>query len=245
MPNEENIPGGQESLILRHAEITNKVDALFKSMAADPQRQKEFIENPAKVMALEVEGMQLPTQQVSVTNALLFSVLSNQALMDWLGRYSLEHRRDPPTRDVFLRDFGDAVVEHGGAHFILSTLRNAALRGPVLGLGSPEFFFTSSSFLASGYVVKTDQRTALAQDLRSSQNFATSTQQTMPATASFDSAGVASEPISDAEGLENIGIFGSQYVRVTVEALVNYATMLKETGALSRMVSSIEGQMHE
>jgi hypothetical protein len=77
---EHNLPlaGEREPLILRRAGTATRINALFKRMATDVELRERFIKDPAQVLTEYVESKPLPPQQASVTNQLLYSVLSNQ-----------------------------------------------------------------------------------------------------------------------------------------------------------------------
>ena len=274
---------GREPLILRHESITGKVEALFAAMAKAPDLQRQFVKDPAQVIHLQVTGKRLPPQRASVSNQLLYSILSNAKLLKWVRDYAEERRGKPPTRHEFITDFSRAVIKHSDDdHVVIALIRAAAAEQSALGLGSDQaFFITSSPFIASGYIVRTDEKTGLAQDQRNISSFPQNTQQSVPATqltntnsgssmtatgtgsdtssdvSSSASSDVSADSSSDAEsdvgsdtgsdtgsetgtgtsseglGFGNLGIFGSQYVRTTVEALVAYAIQLRENGALN------------
>jgi hypothetical protein len=55
----------------------------------------------------------------------VYAIASNHRLLGWLRHYVRRHHRRPPTRAVFVRDFGRAVVEHGASHVVLALIRSS------------------------------------------------------------------------------------------------------------------------
>jgi hypothetical protein len=244
----------REPLILRRAGITRRVNALFKAMSTDFLLREQFVTDPAQVLHKYVEGSELPPQTASVTNQLLYSVLSNRKLLDWLKDYAIKHRGRQPARQEFMNDFGRAVVDYGGDHVVLSLIRSSIEQEGLMAFGPLQAFaITHSSFIASGFLVSTDQRTGLAQDQRNVSSFQNNSSAAPPATASASSSlgsgadsGAGSDADSGADSgadsdsgadfgadASEIRVLGPMYARVTIDALVAYAGELARIGALN------------
>jgi hypothetical protein len=233
----------REPLILRRAGITRRVEALFRAMSTDFLLREQFVTDPAQVLHKYVEGVELPPQKASVTNQLLYSVLSNRKLLDWLKAYALEHRGRRPTRQKLMIDFGRAVVDHGGNHVVLSLIRSSIGQEGMLAFGPLQaFFITSSPLIMSGFIVPTDQQQG--QDQNSDAGLPHTTggphyDQTSVGVASgsgFGADGTDSDADagadSGADGSES-RVLGPMYARVTIDALVAYAEELARIGALN------------
>jgi hypothetical protein len=118
---------------MRRAAVARRFDALFKAMSTDILLREQFITDPAQILSEYVHGTSLPPQKASVTNQLLYSVLSNPKLLGWLRDYSIKHKGDPPSSQKFMGDFGRAAVESGGHHVVLALIRGAAEKESVFG----------------------------------------------------------------------------------------------------------------
>src|SRR6266404_5381294 len=74
-----------------------------------------------------------PLRLAAITNQLLYSVMSSPQLLSWLREYAIEHRRNPPSRHQFIRDFSRAVAEHDGHCVIPALIRSSVENQPVYG----------------------------------------------------------------------------------------------------------------
>ena len=114
-----------EPLIQRRAAMARRVDALFRAMSTDYLLREQFVTDPTQIMSEYVNSARMPPQTASVGNQLLYAVMSNRGLLGWLRDYSIKHHGQPPSRHRFIRDFGRAVVEHGGHHVVLALVRSS------------------------------------------------------------------------------------------------------------------------
>jgi hypothetical protein len=130
-------------------------------MAQDYLLREQFVTDPAQVLAEYVDGGQLPEQRSSVSNQLVYALLSNRRLLRWLSDYAGENRHRTPSRNEFMTAFGHAVVEHGGDHVVLALIRSGIeSASPFATIGVEQaMLFTSSPIFASGFLVPTDHRT--------------------------------------------------------------------------------------
>jgi hypothetical protein len=150
----------REPLILRRRDISGRIEEIFEIMNTDAELREQFVTDPAQVLSTYVKGAELPPQQASAANQLVYSVMSNPRLLDWFSSYAQEHAGEAPSRHQFMTDFSQAVIEHGGDHVVLSLIRGSLSQGaPGPGIAAtPGIFITSSPLIASGFLVKTDQR---------------------------------------------------------------------------------------
>src|SRR5260370_35903001 len=98
--------GQPEPPLLRRAAIARRVDALFKAMSTDFLLREQFVTDPAQVLSEYVEGAKLPPQKASVSNHLLYAMLANRSLLEWLADYAITHRNGPPSRQQVSMGFG-------------------------------------------------------------------------------------------------------------------------------------------
>jgi hypothetical protein len=95
-------------------------------MSTDYLLREQFVTNPAQVMSEYLHGKALAPEQASVASQLIYSVMSNRALLGWLREYAISHRGRIPPKDRVAADFGRAVVQHGGDHVALALMRASA-----------------------------------------------------------------------------------------------------------------------
>ncbi|MFB9718953.1 hypothetical protein [Planobispora longispora] len=128
-------------------------------MRHDPRLQERFIADPSGVIAEYAGTADLPPQTLSETNRMIFAVLTNADLLNWLMEYAEEKRDTEMTREEFTRDFGDAILELGGSSPALDVIREAVRHGDTLqaALASAPFIHHSEFFLP-GIAVTTDHK---------------------------------------------------------------------------------------
>ncbi|MEV6693690.1 hypothetical protein AB0M35_19690 [Micromonospora sp. NPDC051196] len=227
--------GTREPLVLRYEPVTGPVSNLFVELQQDAELQRLFVQNPAAVIS-RVQGRELPPQQVSEANEVLFEILGNQALLTWLQEYMAEERTLPLSRTQFIDDFGRALLTHGGDSPAAARVRDAILAGEQVTLGdSPHSFITHSEVIGSHLLFSTDQQSHshshtaqsvsadghpnLLSDLRSTTNFEQHSQTTSPAT----SRGSGQDPIDQT-------LVSPEFIRGTVDALVRHAIDVRNAG---------------
>jgi hypothetical protein len=219
-------------LVLRRPAIARGVNELFEAMLADRALRDDFVANPARVLSKFIGGSPLPPQRASIANQLLYTLLSNPPLLDWLRDYETEHREVPPHSAQFMSDFTRAVMRLCGDCDVVSFLKSAGYReGDGDNREGPYGFISHSAFIFSGAAISTDQQQQqqqqqtqvqnligpLASDLRSSQNFEINTEAAPPATV---------------EGDRTPTVIVAQDARVAIDALVRLAAELQRSGAL-------------
>jgi hypothetical protein len=132
-----------ESLFLRRAATVRRVDALFYAMSSDFLLRQQFVTNPTQVLSEYVHGTQVPSEQASVSNQLVYAVLSDRKLLTWLHAYAVERRGNVASGPEFLRDFAHAVAAHGGRHAVIALLRSSIEGTGLMGFDADvlHFFF--------------------------------------------------------------------------------------------------------
>jgi hypothetical protein len=220
LPEAPSDRGSQRAqLTLPRAAVARRVDALFKAMASDFLLREQFVTDPAQILAEYVHGARLSPEKASVNNLLLYSVVSNPALLHWIGEYSTKHHQELPTRQTFVRDFARAATERGDFHVVIALARGSLARETVLDVDDLLFqiFFhgpgifgpaaeTGGAEGGPGHTGGSDGGTGTG----------TGTEQ----------SGTGTE-----HSLVGSELFGS-YVAVTLDALAHYAIGLRSAGAL-------------
>ncbi|GII75573.1 hypothetical protein Sru01_05550 [Sphaerisporangium rufum] len=224
--------GGEirEPLILRDDAVTGGVPALFAAMRADDALRRRFAEDPAGVLAKVTGNVGLPPQRLSSTNRLVFSLLGNAELVDWLRSYAEERRGEPIERTRFSRDFAEAVLEHGHGSPELDIIRNAIRDDAGIRIApdaSP--FIHHSDFLLPGIAVTTDHKVQQHQTQDQVQD--AQTRHDHSSTQSFTPQTHFTTPHSGVDPEEDLTI-SPEWLRITVDALVNQAGLLRRSRLL-------------
>jgi hypothetical protein len=151
--------GQREPLVLQRAAMARRADALFKAMSTDFLLREQFITDPAQITSEYLYGTSLPPQKASVSNQILFSVMSNPKLLGWLRDYAVKHSADPPSRDAFAREFGRAVVEFGGYHVVLALFRNSVEKEDAVAFDEALLPIIYAIFTGGGFASGTEMST--------------------------------------------------------------------------------------
>lgn len=121
-------------LVLKQEDLRNNMVNLFEELQNDERLRENFIQNPTKLVTTRVVRKQLPPQQESESNRLLFSLLANERILEWLDNYSRSSADNPVSKKQFAQDFAKAVTELDDENITLSLIRNAALGYGIPGL---------------------------------------------------------------------------------------------------------------
>jgi hypothetical protein len=103
-----------------------RVEALFKTLSADYLLREQFVTDPAQVLSEYVGGAHISDERSDAANQLLYAVLSNPRLRDWMTSYSRTLSGEVPGRDAFARAFAKAVASYGDEAIALALIRGAA-----------------------------------------------------------------------------------------------------------------------
>jgi hypothetical protein len=199
------------SQLRERSSVSRRVDALFLAMASDFLLREKFVTNPAQMTAEYVYGKALPQPRATAINQLFYSVVSNQKLLSWLRSYSARHRGNQPSARQFLTDFGEAVVEHGGQYVVYSLI-GSSLTGTGLSFDDSllNVVFSGGSRIMDG----TDGGTV-----------------TTPPKTGGQEGGPATNKKRE------LGFLSRGYVVTTLDAAIQYATDLRDAGALDIALS--------
>jgi hypothetical protein len=108
---------------------SRRVDALFKTLSTDYLLREQFVTDPAQVMSEYVSGDRLPEAASDAANQLLYSVMSNPRLRDWVSRYASHLGGTTPSRHAFAVELARAIASRGDELAALALVR-AATAGP-------------------------------------------------------------------------------------------------------------------
>ncbi|MGC0153737.1 hypothetical protein ACPRNU_14840 [Chromobacterium vaccinii] len=162
-------PAQSAPLVLPAAQLRSNAQALFAQLNKDAAARTEFIHNPAGVLATKVGQRQLPPQQVSDVNRLLFSMLANDGFRQWMDDYQASPGGKPVGEEQFSKDFAAAVLKFADADLIRAMFKLASD-----GFGLPGFGNSAEQLLIGpekSLVTPAATPSTSDQTLRSSQNF--------------------------------------------------------------------------
>ena len=221
----------REPLILPYEPIIGRAGDLFASMEQRPELQASFIDDPVGTIA-GLRGQELPPQESAVANQVLFSAIVNPEILSWLGEYATAHRQAPPPRDVFIRDFGAALLERGANESTVANLRDVLLIEPPVDASGParsvitENTFINdnqvinhSDYVSSGIAYTTDHQTINHQTQDNVQDAQVSHEHHSAQTFTSPAHSTGNEIIPDGQEL----VISPELVRVTIDALTRRA----------------------
>jgi hypothetical protein len=217
-------PNRIETSTLQRAASARRVQALFRAMSTDYLLREQFVTDPAQVMSEYLYGKVLSLDQASAANQLIYSVMSNQALLNWVREYAISHRGRVPPEDKIATDFGHAVVQHGGDHVVVALMRAAGQEKDVRVLNN-----VLLEALFNGGIFADDPGTGGQEGTGPGTNPVTGDPETEKSPGTDDGGTQQSTGTGSTE--RSGSFFGANYV-LTLEAIVSYANHLEATGAL-------------
>jgi len=204
----------QNSQLLERWSIARRVGALFNAMSQDFLLREKFVTNPAQITAEYVYGKTLPLAKATTMNQLFYSVISNRKLLGWLRKYSNQYRGNQPPASQFLTDFGRAAVENGADHVIFSLITASVNAGAALDFDDSLL----SVLFAGGPGPREDSPDA-------------GTPPPPPPPPPPKTGGGEGGPSTNQPRRE-LGFLSQGYVLATLEPTIQYASQLRDAGAL-------------
>lgn len=246
-PKTDPAPGANASrgrqVTRAEGKASRRADALFKALSTDYLLREQFVTDPAQIMAEYISGQRLPGETSDVANQLLYSVMSNPRLRDWMAQYSRHLNGATPTRHAFAVQFARAVSVRGDG---LTAL--ALIRGAVAGR---ESFVVQADLLRAfitvigGHLGSSGTEMSPGGGTEVSPGGGTEMSPGAIFSGTEMSPGGGTEISPGGTGTEmSPGALGAGhlpgYLQVTLNALVSYAGQLRARGAL--FSSGLEGR---
>lgn len=122
-------------LEIKPKEMRKRLIALFDKIDKDEKIRESFIRNPSQYISNDVMNQNLPPQQLSEANRLLFSLMSNDTMLEWLKTYQSQEVGAKFNKKQFLQDFAKKIAALGDENIIASIVSNASLGYGIPGLG--------------------------------------------------------------------------------------------------------------
>lgn len=219
-----------ESPVLRRVATVRRVDAFFQAMSHDFLLRQQFITNPIHVLSEYVYGTQIPSERASVSNQLIYAALSDRELLSWVHFYASEHRDHVPSGVKFVKDFAQAIVDHGGHHAVIALIRSAVAGKGLVGFDEDllHFFFNLGALVGGDDM---EGRREAANNVDPSEERAADG----TCTAITWKTWLITRPAEDVDNRFSSGQpseFGPRYVMVTLDELATYAAGLRKSGGL-------------
>ena len=105
---------------------SRRADALFKALSTDYLLREQFVTDPAQIMAEYLFGEKVAEEVSDAANQLVYAVMSNAKLRDWMAGYSAHLNGGIPTRHGFATEFARALAASGDEVATLALIRGAA-----------------------------------------------------------------------------------------------------------------------
>ncbi|WP_404932209.1 hypothetical protein HF313_09180 [Massilia atriviolacea] len=102
---------------------------MFTALSTDFLLREQFVTDPAQIMAEYLYGQYLPDDTADLVNQLVFAVMSNARLYDWMSNYARRLDGALPTSHAFVIDFARAVAASGDELTVLALIRGGAAGG--------------------------------------------------------------------------------------------------------------------
>lgn len=154
-------------LLLNIRKLRANAINLFEELQENEELAQEFIENPTEIVANRIAQQKIPIQQASEANRLLFSLLANDEMREWLESYPEENAGKRVSKSQFAADFAQAVARIGDKNIHISLLNNAALGYGIPGLTDIAYQIIINNSAGSAVATPVSE----AQEAKSSQNF--------------------------------------------------------------------------
>lgn len=121
------------ALTIDRRQMRERLAALMKRIEEAPDVREQFLLDPAGILAEEVTGVDASRHQLSEVNRLMFAILANDDLVEWIAEF--EPKRKPAAREVFIENFARKVAELGDATVLGAIISNAAVGNGFPGIG--------------------------------------------------------------------------------------------------------------
>ena len=106
--------------------IVWRTNALFRAMASDYLLREQFVTDPAQIFFDYVFGKDLSAADSDIVNQLIFSVVSNASLRQWMGAYGRRVKGGAPSRHAFALEFAKAAATSRDERVMLAMIRSAS-----------------------------------------------------------------------------------------------------------------------
>lgn len=121
------------ALTISRGQMRERLASLMKRIEEVPDMREQFLLDPAGTLAEEVTGVCASRHQISEVNRLMFAILANDDLVEWIAEF--EPKRKHAAREAFVENFAKRVVELGDVTVLGAIISNAAVGNGFPGLG--------------------------------------------------------------------------------------------------------------
>jgi hypothetical protein len=205
------------------AAAVRRLESLFKAMSTDFLLREQFVTDPVQILFEYLCGSRLAPEKAAINNQLLYSVMSNTHLLQWIRGYVLTHKAAQAHRPNPNKDFARAVVQHGAYPVVLAMMRSSIAEQAFVNIDKVfETILGSSLFADSDDNTNIDPTTP-----------GTHIDPTTPGT-NIDPTTPGNQP----------NFFGPYYFAVTLEDLARYSTQLLESGLLDDFAAESKVTQH-
>ena len=125
----------KSKLEIKHKDLQKNVLRLFEEMQQNKSMMDSFIHNPTEQIVNKVMRKKLPPQQISEANRLLFSLIANDEMLNWLNNYNKDMSGGKIDKKQFAMDFAKEISKLGDENILVSLISNAVQGYGIPGLG--------------------------------------------------------------------------------------------------------------
>jgi len=232
--------------LTRRAAASRRADALFKTMATDFLLREQFVTEPTQILSEYLRGRKVDDDQAEVSDQLVYAVMSNAKLITWLRDYGVANKGELPAREKFVSDFSRAVVQSDAHHVVIALARAAAEGHDVLGIENGPIATLVELLGAGGIRATTEMTTghstgtmvSTAHRVASTEMTTGHSTGTMVSTAhrvantDMSTGHSTGTDMSTGHIVFGPDFFGRGVLHVTLNALFEHATLLRDRGAL-------------
>lgn len=121
------------ALTIDRGQMRERLASLIKRIEEVPEMREQFLLDPAGTLAEEVTGIGATRHQLSEVNRLMFAILANDDLVEWIAEF--EPRKKHAAREAFIENFARKVVEVGDTTVLGAIISNATVGNGFPGIG--------------------------------------------------------------------------------------------------------------
>lgn len=122
-----------DRLEIRPEGFRRNIIDLLERVHVDEYTMTSFIQNPVDLVTNRVMARELPPQQVSEANRLLFALIANDEMRDWLDTYEANNQGKRLNKEEFAVAFAKKINELDDENILIALVSNAAVGNGIPG----------------------------------------------------------------------------------------------------------------
>ena len=123
-------------LELRSPQLRNNMLALLEKVRDDERAREAFVNNPTKAIASKVTLATATPRQVSESNRLLFALLANDRMREFMARFEPRGSNATTSKQEFATAFAKEVASLNDDNIVVALVGNALVGNGIPGLSN-------------------------------------------------------------------------------------------------------------